>query len=73
MTIEILFPEICNLYGDSGNVLFIEKNFPNAQIIKTKLNEEPYFANNKVNFIYMGPMTEKNSIKICQKLLPYKE
>ena len=42
MTIEILFPEICNLYGDSGNVLFIEKNFPNAQIIKTKLNEEPY-------------------------------
>ena len=29
MTIEILFPEICNLYGDSGNVLFIEKNFPN--------------------------------------------
>lgn len=73
MTIEILFPEICNLYGDSGNVLFIEKNFPNAQIIKTKLNEEPYFINNKVNFIYMGPMTEKNSIKVCQKLLPYKE
>ena len=73
MTIEILFPEICNLYGDSGNVLFIEKNFPDAQIIKTKLNEEPYFNKNKVDFIYMGPMTEKNCIKVCQKLLPYKK
>ncbi len=73
MTIEILFPEICNLYGDSGNVLFIEKNFPDAQIIKTRLNEEPYFVKNKVNFLYMGPMTEKNSIKVCQKLLTYKK
>ena len=37
MTIEILFPEICDLYGDRGNVLFLEKNFPHAHFVKTTI------------------------------------
>jgi len=44
--IEILFEEICNLYGDQGNVNYLEQNFEN--IIKTSYVEEPYFVKNDV-------------------------
>ena len=26
MVIEILYPDICNLYGDRGNILFLKEN-----------------------------------------------
>lgn len=72
MKIEILFPELCNLYGDSGNVLYLEKNFGTKNIVKTSFLDTPYFVNNEVDFIYLGPMSEKNSKNILNKLKPYK-
>ncbi len=69
--IEILFEEICNLYGDQGNVNYLEQNFDN--IIKTSYIEEPYFVKNDVKMIYLGPMSEKNKIKVLNKLKQYKE
>ena len=69
--IEILFEEICNLYGDQGNVNYLEQNFNN--IIKTSYIEEPYFVKNDVKMIYLGPMSEKNKIKVLNKLKQYKE
>ena len=71
MKIEILFSEICNLYGDQGNVSYLEQNFDN--IIKTSYIDEPYFVNNEVNMIYLGPMSEKIKIKVLNKLKPYKQ
>ena len=68
--IEILFEEICNLYGDQGNVNYLEQNFDN--IIKTSYIDEPYFVKNEVKMIYLGPMSEKNKIKVLNKLKPYK-
>lgn len=73
MKIEILFPEICDLYGDSGNVLYLEKNFPKDTVIKTSFLETPYFVNNNVGLIYLGPMSENNFIKVLNKLKPYKK
>ena len=73
MKIEILFPEICNLYGDLGNVMLIEKTLTNATIIKTTILDEPYFAKHKVNFIYMGPMSPNNQKLVIEKLMPYKD
>ncbi len=73
MKIEILFPEICDLYGDSGNVLYLEKNFPKDTVIKTSFLETPYFVNNNVGLIYLGPMNENNFIKVLNKLKPYKK
>ena len=73
MKVEILFPEICNLYGDAGNVMLIEKTLTNATIIKTSILDEPYFAKHKVNFVYMGPMSPNNQKLVIEKLMPYKD
>ena len=71
--IEILFPEFCNLYGDLSNMKYLKKCIPNACFIETAFNDEPYFLNNDVNLIYLGPMTERMQEKVIKKLKPYKE
>lgn len=72
MKIEVLFPEVCNLYGDLQNINYLKKCLPEAEFINTSLGEEPAFATEKIEFIYLGPMTEKTQEKVIQKLLPYK-
>ena len=72
-TIEILFPEFCNLYGDISNMKYLKQCIPNANFIQTSFNEEPTFVKNDVNMIYMGPMTEKMQEKVIKKLSAYKE
>lgn len=73
MTVEFLYPALANLYGEAVEMRYIEKCLPDAKIIKTKVNDEPYFVKNDVDFIYMGPMTERGQEIVIQKLLPYKE
>lgn len=72
-TVEILFPEFCNLYGDISNIKYLKKCIPEANFIETCFNDEPAFASKEVNLIYMGPMTEKMQEKVIKKLKPYKE
>lgn len=72
-TIEILFPEFCNLYGDISNMKYLQKCIPEANFIETSFNEEPTFVKNDVNLIYMGPMTEKMQEKVIKRLKPYKQ
>jgi CobQ-like glutamine amidotransferase family enzyme len=43
MKIEVLYPEICTLYGDKGNTMYLAKCLPNAEFISTGLNEKPLF------------------------------
>lgn len=69
--IEILYPEICNLYGDSGNILLMSKM--NLKLNKTLFNDEPYFVKNDVKMIYMGPTPEDMLEQIISKLEPYKK
>lgn len=71
--IEILFPEFCNLYGDISNMKYLKKCIPEAKFIETSFNDEPAFVNQDVDFIYLGPMTEKIQEKVINKLKPYKE
>lgn len=73
MKIEILFPETCNLYGDIQNMEYLKKCLPDAEFINTGLDEDPRFINEKIDLIYLGPMTERMQEKVIQKLLPYKE
>ena len=73
LKIEILFPEFCNLYGDISNMKYLKKCLPNANFIETAFDEEPCFAKEKVNFIYLGPMTENMQEKVITKLKPYKD
>lgn len=73
LKIEILFPEFCNLYGDISNMKYLKKCLPKAQFFETAFDEEPVFVKEPVNFIYLGPMTEKMQEKVIHKLSPYKE
>ncbi len=73
IVIEELFPEVCNLFGDSGNMRYLKLCLPEAEYISTPLNQKPYFADNDVDMIYMGPMTENTQLQVIERLKPYKK
>ncbi|MEG2458034.1 MAG: hypothetical protein RSB41_04000 [Bacilli bacterium] len=72
MKIEILYSEIGNLYGDNGNIRYLEKCLKDEKFYYTSINDTPHFVKEKIDFIYMGPMSEENQEKTIIKLLPYK-
>jgi hypothetical protein len=43
MNIEMLFPEICCLYGDLANVTYLERCVPDCHVVRTSLKAEPAF------------------------------
>ncbi|MCQ2498936.1 MAG: hypothetical protein MJ133_08110 [Lachnospiraceae bacterium] len=73
MKIEVLFPEICNLYGDLGNIRYIEQSLKDVEIINTSIKAKPAFVDERVDLIYMGTTTEKGLILAIDALKPYKE
>lgn len=73
MKIEVLFPEICNLYGDLANIKYLERASKDIEIINTSLTEEPFFVKNKPDLIYMGTMTENSQEIVIDKLKKYKK
>ena len=73
MKIEILFPELCNLFGDSATVEFLKQTLPEAEFIETHLNDELRFLSEKMNLVYMGPMTENTQELIIEKFRPLKD
>lgn len=73
MIIEILFNEVCNLYGDGQNVNYLQASLPDAEFVFTSLNEEPYFLQAKPDMIYIGSMSESMQRRVIQKLMPHKE
>ena len=58
MIIEVLYPELCNLYGDAMNAEYLHRALPDAGFIKTSLKSTPTFVEKDVDFIYIGSMTE---------------
>lgn len=74
MKIELLFPDLCNLFGDNANPRYLRKCLPDAEFIETDLSQVPAFVEqNDINLIYMGPMTESMQEKVINKLREYKE
>ena len=73
MVVEILFQEVCGLYGDSQNATYLEATLPNAEFIYTKLTDAPYFVNNTPDLIYIGCMSESTQRRVIEKLRPYRE
>lgn len=71
--IEVLFPEICNLFGNMYNIKYLEQSIKDVEIINTALTDEPRFVTEDVDMIYMAPMTEKSQEIVIKKLEPYKE
>lgn len=74
MKIEILYPEFCNLNGDMGNMKYLQKCLPEADIIETSINEKPRFIEqDDISLIYMGTLSERSQEIAIQKLKPYAE
>ena len=71
--IEVLFPEVCNLFGNMYNIKYLEKSIKDVEIINTALTDEPKFILEDVDMIYMAPMTEKTQEIVINKLKPYTE
>ncbi len=73
MVVEILFQEVCGLYGDSQNATYLQACLPDAKFIFTKLTDIPYFAENTPDIIYIGCMSESIQRRVISKLLPLKD
>ena len=73
MLVEILFSEVCNLFGDGQNVTYLQATLPEAEFILTPLTGTPYFAENKPDMIYIGSMSENTQRRVIEKLMPLKE
>jgi len=73
MVIEILFSEVCNLYGDGQNITYLRSSLPDADFIYTSITDTPYFIDHTPDMIYIGSMSEAMQRRVIQKLMPCKE
>ncbi|MBR3375719.1 MAG: hypothetical protein IKG71_08025 [Firmicutes bacterium] len=74
MKIEILYPEIANLFGDLANIKYIKSSIPDCKVIGTDLSTKPRFLTEKdVDLVYMGTMTENSQIVAMEHLEPYND
>lgn len=72
MTVEILYQEVCGLYGDSQNATYLEATLPDAKFIYTKLTDVPYFVDHTPDLIYIGCMSESIQRRVVETLKPHK-
>ena len=54
MKIEVLYPEVANLYGDSANIMYLKQILEDATFIETNLNNKPKFIDEKIDLVYIG-------------------
>ncbi len=70
--IEVLYPELGNLYGESGNALYLKKCLPGADFRYTQLASRPAFAEEQPDLILMGAMSEDSQQQAVRRLQPYR-
>ena len=77
MKIEILFSDICNQYGDNGNIIYIQKLIDIAkktdeegehEIYFTELNDDIRFIKEQIDFVYIGSLSETKINVVLEKL-----
>lgn len=73
MKIEVLFPEICNLYGELSNIEYLKLCNPDFEVVETSLKDTPLFVEEKPAMIYLGSMSEKSQEIVLDKLSQYKD
>ena len=73
MVVEILFQEVCGLYGDSQNATYLQATLPDAKFVYTKLTDTPYFVENQPDLVYIGCMSEATQRRVIEKLTPLKQ
>ncbi len=73
MKIEILYPEVCCLFGDKANMRYFKLCVPNAEFIETPIKSEPLFLTEDVDMVYIGSMSESNQEKLLNRLKGHEE
>ena len=73
MKIEIMYPELCCLYGDKGNTKFLQQCLPEAEFVYTQLNEKPHFLTEEIDLCCMYSMSEQSQELILNRLLPHRD
>ena len=73
MKIEVLYPEICCLFGDKANMRYFEMCLPEAEFIKTPVSEMPRFLTEDVDMVYFGSCSESNQERILSRLKGYEQ
>lgn len=71
MLIEILYGEICNLFGDGQNAEYLRQTLPDAKFVYTELNETPRFVTERPDMILIGSMTENIQRRVIGLLRPH--
>lgn len=71
--VEILFPEICNLFGNMYNIKYLQETTDEIEVINTELTQKPKFLDEKVDMVYIAPMTEKSQELVINALKQYKD
>lgn len=73
MRIEIMYPELCCLYGDKGNTMFLQQCLPEAEFLFTQLNDRPHFLDEQIDLCCMYSMSEQSQERILSRLLTWKD
>lgn len=71
MKMEILYPEVCNLYGDLMNIEYLSHSLPEADVVRTSLKTPPAFLTEDVDLINLCSMSEQAQELIVDTLRPY--
>jgi len=71
MTVEWLYPEVCNCFGDPYNAQYLKLSVPDAVFYKTPLSDEPFFASGEPDLILIGSMSERTQRAVLERLRPY--
>lgn len=73
MKIEILYPEICCLFGDKANMRYFRLCLPEAEYFETPVSEEPRFLTEDMDMVYIGSCSESNQERIISRLKGHEE
>ncbi len=73
MVVEVLFPELCNIFGDIWNAKYLKMCCDDIKIHYTSITEEPLFVKEDVDMIYLGAMPYKHQEIIVKKLKKHKK
>ena len=71
--IELLYPEIWNLFGNMYNIQYLQKCTDQIKVVETALTDKPKFLTENIDMVYMAPMTEKSQELVIEKIKPYWE
>lgn len=73
MRVEVLFPEICNLFGDLANIRYLKQCLPELEILETDLKSRPVFLDEPMELVYMGSTTERGLALVIEALSPVRD